>query len=304
MSRDRENLQLVEKPEASDQRCHINGLRRTFTSHFYLATLVWELSCGYCTNFPSRDRRRHFLLESRAVIPLHLLTKSCAVMPFTTKDPSHYLESLSGTFSSSLHIGLYLSGDVDDARASDYAALGKAIRKTKRPIRCLWLRFKNIDESLVAAFHAFGDELSGATTAIQSLVIEGEEVRTDEVMCLLGMLEQNILCGIQFRRTSVDRSTFNELNASFLAASNLKVVDLSCNNNIDDDCITDVLGALSSGRARIESFCLCERNIEGGQSQESSARISGKGVAKIASFVYKSACFVEKVVSVVVCIFV
>ena len=218
-------------------------------------------------------------------------------MPFTTKNPSHYLKPLAGTFADSLHIGLCLSGDVDDARASDYAALGKAIRKTKRPIRCLWLRFKRVDESLVAAFRAFGDELSGATTTIQSLVIEGEEVRTDEVVCLLGMLEQNILCGIQFRRTSVDRSTFNELNTYFLAASHLKVVDLSCNNNIDDDCITDVIGALTSGRARIESLSICERNIEGGQSQENSARISGKGVAKIASFVYKSA-FCVKVVLV------
>lgn len=225
------------------------------------------------------------------MVPLRLLTETCAPMPFTTKNPTYYLESLAGTFASSLHIGLYLSGDVDDARASDYAALGKAIRKTKRPIRCLWLRFGPLargGDGRLEAFRAFGDELSGATTAIQSLVIEGEEVRTDEVMCLLGMLEQNILCGIQFRRTSVDRSTFNELNPYFLAASHLKVVDLSCNNNIDDDCITDVLGALTTGRARIESFSICERNIEGGQSQADSARISGEGVAKIASFVYKT----------------
>ena len=165
--------------------------------------------------------------------------------------------------------------------------MGRAIRETSRPIRCLWLKFRQGDESLVAAFRAFGEELVGSTTSISSLVFEGN-VTTTEVRCLKGFLDQNNLRGIQFRRTGVDTSTFTELNPSFMTASNLKVVDLSSNDNLGDECIHGALNALLNGQARIETLNIVERGLRDGEPQANITRITGNEVVNIASFVSQS----------------
>lgn len=202
-------------------------------------------------------------------------------MPFVTKNPSYYFSALDEESTEPLHIGLYLAGSIDENRAHDLVTLGKAIRQTSRSIRCLWLRFRAGDESLPAAFNAFGDELLGAT-AIQSLVFEGR-VGTAEVQCLSGFFTLNELRGIQFRRTDVDLSTFTALKHFFSHTTTLKVLDMSSNSGVGDECINEVLDALLEGEARLETLNIGENNLDGQPDQN--GRVSGTGVASIASFI-------------------
>ena len=206
-------------------------------------------------------------------------------MPFVTKNPSYYFSALQEESSEPLHVGLFLSGSINDERRSDFVALGKAIRQTSRSIRCLWLRFRDGDESLLNAFRAFGAELVGAT-AIQSLVFEGK-VGTAEVQCMSGFFTQNDLRGIQFRRTDVDMSTFTMLRPFFSQTTSLKVLDMSQNPGVGDDCINLILVALLEGGARLETLNLGESNLDGLEPGDS-LRISGGGVFSIASYISKS----------------
>lgn len=207
-------------------------------------------------------------------------------MPFVTKNPSYYFSALEEESTEPLHVGLYLAGSTNEERARDLKTLGKAIRQTSRSIRCLWLRFKGGDESLHTAFSAFGEELVGAT-AIQSLVFEGR-AGTAEVQCLSDFFTQNDLRGIQFRRTDVDISTFTMLRPFFTDTSTLKVIDVSSNPGVGDECVNLVLDALLEGQTQLETLNIGENNIDGEHDENS--RVSGSGVASIASFVSKSKC--------------
>lgn len=206
-------------------------------------------------------------------------------MPFVTKNPSHYFSALEEESTEPLHVGLFLAGSINEERARDLVALGTAIRQTSRSIRCLWLRFRAGDESLLETFGAFGEELVGAT-GIQSLVFEGK-VGTAEVQCLNGYFTQNEdLRGIQFRRTDVDMSTFTMLKPFFYHTTSLKVIDMSLNSNVGDECIEFLLDALQDGGTSLETLNIGENNLDG-QPDESS-RISGSGVASIATFTSKT----------------
>mmetsp|Transcript_10693 Transcript_10693/g.23672 ORF Transcript_10693/g.23672 Transcript_10693/m.23672 type:complete len:480 (-) Transcript_10693:32-1471(-) len=205
-------------------------------------------------------------------------------MPFVTKNPSYYFSALEEETTEPLHIGLYLAGSIDEKRAHDFVTLGKAIHQTSRSIRCLWLRFREGDESLIAAFTAFGEELFGAT-AIQSLVFEGR-VGTAEVQCLSDFFTKNDLRGIQFRRTDVDMSTFTILKPFFSHTTTLKVLDMSSNSRVGDECINKVLDALLEGEARLETLNIGENNLDG--QPDENIRVSSSEVASIASFVSKT----------------
>ena len=206
-------------------------------------------------------------------------------MPFVTKNPSYYFAALEEDSLEPLHVGLFLAGGINEKRSHDLATLGRALRESSRTIRCLWLRFKNVDDGLLEAFTQFGEELAGATK-IQSLVFEGK-AGTAEVRCLSEYFAQNDLRGIQFRRTDVDVSTFTMLKPFFSGTTTLKVLDMSGNPGCGDDCINEVLGALLEGESRLETLNLGENNLDG-EGDEDGRRVSGDGVAAIARFVSKS----------------
>jgi hypothetical protein len=205
-------------------------------------------------------------------------------MPFVTKKPSYYFSALAQDSTESLHVGLFLAGSVNEDQHRDYVTLGKLIRQSIRSIQCLWLRFREGDESLVAAFTAFGDELVGST-AIQSLVFEGK-VGTTEVRCLDGFFASNELRGIQFRRTDADASTFTMLKHFFSQTSTLKVLDLSANPRFDDKCIIEVMDSLHKGGTQLETLNVGEK-FDGGPNE--SSRLSSDGISSIAFFISKSA---------------
>jgi hypothetical protein len=208
-------------------------------------------------------------------------------MPYVTKNPTFYYSSLGEDSTSEsaepLHIGLLLAGTFSDEKARDLVTLGRVLRQSSRPIRCLWLRFREGDESLLAAFGAFGDELVGATT-IKSLVFEGK-VGTAEVHRLGGFLSHNELRVMQIRKTDVDLSTFMVLRPFFSLTTTLTVLDMCSNPGFDDDCVLNVLDALLEGGTRLETLNIGENNING--APDENKRLSENGVAAIASFVSK-----------------
>jgi len=205
-------------------------------------------------------------------------------MPFVTKNPAHYFSALEEGSTEPLHVGLYLAGTIDENRARDLVALGKAICKTSRNIRCLWLRFRDGDASLLAAFRAFGEELLGAT-AIRSLVFEGR-AGTAQVQCLSGFFTHNELRGIQFRRTDVDLSTFTLLESFFSQTTTLRVLDMSSNLGVGDECINKALDAIQEGEAKLDTLNIGETNLDG--EPDENTRVSGDGVASIALFISKT----------------
>ena len=205
-------------------------------------------------------------------------------MPFVTKKPSHYFAALAQDSTESLHVGLYFGGSISDDTQNDFKLLGRMIHQTTRTIQCLWLRFRNGDESVVAAFGVFGNELVGSK-AILSLVFEGR-LGTPEVQCLSGFLTCNELRGIQFRRTNVDASTFSVLKPFFSQTNTLKVLDLSANPGFGDECITDVLHSLLDGKVPLESLSLGEK-FEG-IPDEGRLLLSHGGISLIATYISKS----------------
>ena len=206
-------------------------------------------------------------------------------MPFVTKNPRHYFPALAEDSTEALHVGLFLSGSFTQQRRDDLAALGAAIRQSRRPIRCLWLRFKGAtDESLLAAVRAFGTALEGATN-VQSIVFEGR-VATAHVAGLAGFFGSSQLRGVQFRRTDVDVSTFTTLRPFFLNAASLRVLDLSSNPGVDDACLGETLDALLEGGTRLETLNVGETNLDAVVEERSG--ITSAGVASIASFVSNS----------------
>lgn len=208
-------------------------------------------------------------------------------MPFVTKNPSYYLSAFEEESAEPLHIGLYLAGSsINEERARDLVALGRAMRQTSRCIRCLWLRFRTGSDTLLAALSAFGEELVGAT-AIQSLVFEGR-VGTAEVLLLKGFFTKNNLRHLQFRRTDVDASTFTALKHFLLQTTTLKVLDMSSNPEVGDECISIVMDSLIEGGTRLDTLNLVESKLDGHPDEDTG--ISGCGVASIASFVTKSKC--------------
>lgn len=208
-------------------------------------------------------------------------------MPFFTQTPSFYYPSLQEDSNSEsaepLHIGLHLAGSFSEAKARDLVTLGRVLRQSSRPIRCLWLRFREGDESMLAAFGAFGDELVGATT-INSLVFEGK-VGTAEVHRMGGFMSHNELKVIQFRKTDVDLSTFVVLKPFFSLTNSLTVLDMCSNPCFGDDCVLNVLGALLEGGTRLETLNIVENNLDG--APDESRSVSEQGVASIASFISK-----------------
>ncbi|KAL7436337.1 hypothetical protein ACHAXM_005135 [Skeletonema potamos] len=207
-------------------------------------------------------------------------------MPFVTKNPAHYLKALAEDSSEALHVGLFFSRSISEQQAADLIKLGKAIQQSKRIIRCLWLRFRDGDESICAALQAFGDELICVAT-IQSLVVEGK-VGPTEIKCLAGFFRNNKLRGLQFRRTDIDASASPVLMPLFSGSSTLKVIDLSQNSKLGDVFVQDMLAALLEGDATIETLNIGECDIDAIEDDNEIHRISGSGVELIAGYVSRS----------------
>jgi hypothetical protein len=204
-------------------------------------------------------------------------------MPFVTKNPAHYLKALAEDSSEALHVGLFFSRSISEQQAADLIKLGKAIQQSKRIIRCLWLRFRDGDESICAALQAFGDELICVAT-IQSLVVEGK-VGPTEIKCLAGFFRNNKLRGLQLRRTDIDASASPVLMPLFSGSSTLKVIDLSQNSKLGDVFVQDMLAALLEGDATIETLNIGECDIDAIEDDNEIHRISGSGVELIAGYV-------------------
>lgn len=203
-------------------------------------------------------------------------------MPYVTKNPAQYFSALQEDSPEALHIGLFFSRTITEQQAADLVKLGRDIKNTSRLIRCLWLRFRDGDESICAALQAFGDELVGATS-IQSLVIEGK-AGLAEVQCLAGFFGDNKLRGLQLRRTDIDESASAVLRPLFSASDSLKVLDLSQNSKLGDAFIQDMLVALSEGEVKIETLNIGECDIDATDNDDIE-RITGNGVEMIAGYV-------------------
>ncbi|KAL7455283.1 hypothetical protein ACHAWC_006841 [Mediolabrus comicus] len=203
-------------------------------------------------------------------------------MPYVTKNPAQYFSALKEDSPEALHIGLFFSRTITEQQAADLVKLGRDIKNTSRLIRCLWLRFRDGDESICAALQAFGDELVGATS-IQSLVIEGK-AGLAEVQCLAGFFGDNKLRGLQLRRTDIDESASAVLRPLFSGSDSLKVLDLSQNSKLGDAFIQDMLVALSEGEVKIETLNIGECDIDATDNDDIE-RITGSGVEMIAGYV-------------------
>ena len=205
-------------------------------------------------------------------------------MPFVTKNPAHYLKALAEDSAEALHIGLFFSRSISEQQAADLIKLAEAIQQSTRTIRCLWLRFRDGDESICAALQAFGDELAG-DVSIQSLVIEGK-AGPAEVECLAGFFRNNKLRGLQFRRTDIDASASAVLKPLFVCSDTLNVLDLSQNSKLGDVFVEDMLTALSEGETSIETLSIGECDIDAAdENDETVERISATSVELIARYV-------------------
>lgn len=209
-------------------------------------------------------------------------------MPFVTKNPAHYLEALAEDSAEPLHIGLFFSRSINEQQTTDLIKLAKAIQQSTRTIRCLWLRFRDGDESICAALQSFGDELVDAAS-IQSLVIEGK-AGPAEVACLAGFIRRNQLRGLQFRRTDIDASASAVLRPLFLGSDTLNVLDMSQNSKLGDLFIKDMLTSLSEGETNIESLSIGECDIDTAGDNDEMERISGSRVELIAGYVLRCKC--------------
>ena len=204
-------------------------------------------------------------------------------MPFVTKNPAHYLKALAEDSAEALHIGLFFSRSISEQQAIDLIKLAKAIKESTRTIRCLWLRFRDGDESICTALQEFGNELAGASS-IQSLVIEGK-AGTTELACLAGFFRENRLRGLQLRRTDVDASASSVLQPFFLGSETLNVLDLSQNSKLGDEFVKDLLTSLTEGETSIETLSIGESDIDATDDNDEIERISGSSVELIAGYV-------------------
>mmetsp|Transcript_840 Transcript_840/g.1162 ORF Transcript_840/g.1162 Transcript_840/m.1162 type:complete len:482 (-) Transcript_840:94-1539(-) len=208
-------------------------------------------------------------------------------MPFVTKNPAHYLKALAEDSAEALHIGLFFSRSISEQQAADLIKLAKAIQQSTRTIRCLWLRFRDGDESICAALQAFGDELAG-DVSIQSLVVEGK-AGPAEIECLAGFFRNNKLRGLQFRRTDIDASAAAVLRPLFVGSATLNVLDLSQNSKLGDVFVEDMLTALSEGETSIETLSIGECDIDAADdNDETIERISATSVELMARYVSRS----------------
>ena len=181
-----------------------------------------------------------------------------------TKNPAHYLAALQEDTTDAFQIGLSFTGHISETHASALTELASAIQNTPRSIRCLWLRFHDdVDEVTMSSFRTFGRMLVGAK-AIESIVLEGNGVGSEQIVCLQEYLSSNkTLRGINFTDTKLDLSS-SVLLRGFLACNcALRVLDLSSNARVDDDSIMTLLTAISEGGSSLSTLNICEANFEG-----------------------------------------
>lgn len=181
-----------------------------------------------------------------------------------TKKPAHYLAALQEDTTDAFQIGLFFTGHISETHASALTELASAIQNTPRSIRCLWLRFHDdVDEVTMSSFRTFGQMLVGAK-AIESIVLEGNGVGSEQIVCLQEYLSSNkTLRGINFTDTKLDLSSSMLLKVFLTSNRALRVLDLSSNARVDDDSIMTLLTAISDGGSSLSTLNICEANFEG-----------------------------------------
>ena len=204
-------------------------------------------------------------------------------MPFVTKNPAYYLKALAETSKETLHIGLFFAHSVNEQQAAELIKLGTAIRQSERTIRCLWLRFRDGDDSIYNSLKVFGDEIVGVAS-IQSLVIEGRAGFV-HMQSLTGFFHNNSLRGLQFRRTDIDASASGILKPMLSQSKTLRMLDLSHNSKLSDDFFKAMFIVLSEAESNIETLNICETNTDTADENDGVQRISRASVAIIARFV-------------------
>eukprot|EP00804_Cyclotella_cryptica_P019407 CCRYP_006595-RA/>CCRYP_006595-RA protein AED:0.01 eAED:0.01 QI:154/1/1/1/1/1/2/155/461 len=210
------------------------------------------------------------------------------------KEPPDYVPALQQNSTAPLHISLELGGSMDTHQLASWVSLGKAIRNTRRFVRCLRLRFKDGDNSkehaLNSVLYSFGQELVGSAS-IESLVVEGK-FGTPELECLKVYLVQSSLRGIKFHQTDINHSSFLILRDFFIRNKGLKVLDLSSNFGIDDEGILECIDAMLRGKANLETL-----NIDCVDAKDNNdsftCSISGSGAELIAWFVSRTPSIVN-----------
>ena len=208
-------------------------------------------------------------------------------MPYVTKNPAHYLTALQEDSTDAFQIGLFFSGHISDTHASALVELATAIQNTPRSIRCLWLRFRDdVDEVTMSSFRKFGQMLVGCK-AIESIVLEGDGVGLEQIVCLQEYLStNNTLRGINFTDTKLDRSSSMLLTGFLSGNYALRVLDLSSNARVDDDSIMTLLTAISEGGSSLSTLNICEANFGGVEDViGDNGSITTMGIRTITTFV-------------------
>jgi hypothetical protein len=208
-------------------------------------------------------------------------------MVFVAKRPHLYIPELEQQTTEFVNVGLYFGTTISAEQAESWLALARAIRQTRRPIRCLWLRFANGDDSVLSTLRSFGQELVGCA-AVQSLILENR-IGNAEIMCLKDYLTSNTtLRGIKFLRTNLDTSEFVLLHDFFAGDGSLRVLDVYGNKGVEDEAVREMLSALLVGGSNLETLNIGESTFD---DVEGVPRITESGVEAILSFVRRSKCF-------------
>ena len=212
-----------------------------------------------------------------------------------TKNPAQFLAKLQDDTTDALQVGLSFSGQISDTHANSLIELASAIHTTQRSIRCLWLRFQDdVDERTMASFRRFGQMLVG-TKAIESIVMEGDGIGYNQIICLQEFLSTNkTMRGMNFMGTRLDHSSSFLLTTFLSGNSSLRVLDLSSNAYMDDESIQTLLTALSSGGSQLSTLNLSEANFEGVEDViGDNSSITRAGVQTITKFISQTSSLVS-----------
>lgn len=207
-----------------------------------------------------------------------------------TKNPAQYLTALQEDVTDTLQIGLSFSGQLSETHAASLMELASAIQATSRSIRCMWLRFQDdVDEGTMSSFRTFGKMIVG-TKAIESVVLEGNGVGKEQIVCLQEFLSTNkTLRGINFTDTQLDRSSSMLLNDFLSGNSSLRVLDLSSNARVDDDSIDTILAAISLGGSELSTLNISDAHFGGVEDLiGDNGSITTAGVQRITAFILQT----------------
>jgi len=138
----------------------------------------------------------------------------------------------------------------------------------------------------MSSFRKFGKMIVG-TKAIESVVLEGDGVGYEQIVCLQEFLSTNkTLRGINFTDTKLDRSSSMLLTDFLSGNSSLRVLDLSSNARVNDDSIGNILTAISSGDSQLSTLNISDAHFDGVEDLiGDNGSITTAGVQRITTFI-------------------